>query len=186
MTERTKHTWWHNETPITELYEALNFLADPPEANDPIHLFRKHERDGGGFELRIPWYHEGSSGGDSSGINYYQIGSELAQRLIDEQLVAPRKVPRWGYTEVREDEFVRTEQGYRLWHTHLNQMEEKAESLLIPGTHTDLTGRPHRVRMGREHFRHGRLRFDYQTPTGDIVYVFPEEGKIEMAPNKAA
>lgn len=181
--KRDEYSYWYNETPITDLHEALYFLAREGSSRDPYCLAKP-----GGYwgqkevpdrwELHAPWYREGSSGGDTSGTDYYQIDPALAEQLINEGYVAPRRVKQWGHTEERKDELVITEKGRCVDEAFEKQMLKKAESMLVPGIHTDLTGNPERRQYDRDKFRHGRFYVEFDTPNEGRCRIYPEQDEM--------
>lgn len=182
--KRTEHTWWWNEAPITDVHEAINVLQQTGTTLRETHLAK---RDDGTYEIQVPWVHEGSSGGDTSGSFYYQLATEVAEQLLSEELVTARKVKHWGYAETRESELVLTTAANRKLDEFKKAMEKKAESLLVPGTHTDLTGKPARLGCGRDNHRCGKLYFEYKLPQeGGRVRVYPEEDRLVMPETVAA
>lgn len=178
--KRGEYDHWYNDEPMTDVHEALEFLASKsPLLNEEFHL-HPCSRSEWKWELVAPWYTSGDSGGDRSGYHYYQIAQELAERLVAENLVTPRRVPQWGYTETRESELVISSTGRRVIEEFEKTMRTKAESLLRPGVHTDLTGKPVYRGFRRDGYRHGRLYYKFELPGGGCCQVYPEEGKVVL------
>lgn len=178
--ERTENTSWRNAKPATDLNEVLYVLAEKNSSTTPVHLFRHPEDKDWNWEIKIPWYRDGDSGGDSSGVDFYQIEEETALKLIKERLVEKRRIPQWGYTETRNREYVISSHGKRQLGEYHEQMREKAWALLKPGVHTDLTGaRDIALCPSRKHYGDDmRLFFVCNVPNGSRVHVYPEDGSI--------
>jgi hypothetical protein len=171
---------FYNESPITDAHEALDIFFAEQTHRTPIHLFRSVEQKGREREYRIviPWYREGSSGGDTSGESYYQIDVALAEQMISEQFVVPMKVLSWGRTDIDSERFVLNYLGERKSKAFDKAMLEKAESMLTVGIHTDLAGKPERTSYGREGFRCGRFYVDFRTPHEETCRVYPEQEEL--------
>ncbi len=181
LRQRTKYSHWYNDAPITNLYEALDTLSSENSSRRSVHLRKRDSEAGEGYEIAYPWYREGCSGGDTSGTDYYDIDTALAEELIRERLVQPNRVPQWGYTETRENELVLTQAAEQKLELFEKEMERKAESMLTPGIHTDLSGRPKRLCRNRDGFRCGKLYFEYELPEErGVVRVYPEEQRLVM------
>ncbi|KND50696.1 MAG: hypothetical protein ABA06_04555 [Parcubacteria bacterium C7867-001] len=178
IVKRTEHTYYWNAAPITNLYEALEVLTFDNSSRTPVHLAHENSPDGKTWEILSPWYREGSSGGDSSGIEYFQIDQELAEKLKAGGYLQPRKEVGWGYTRYNEKELVASQKAHDEDRSHSREMEKVAESMLTAGVHTDLAGSPTRLRFGREDWRTGRLHFDYKMSNGDTCRVYPEEKEL--------
>lgn len=172
-----EETWW-NETPITDVYEALDLLSSENSAREPIHL-NAYDRDLKSWCIASPWYSEGSSGGDTWGTNYYQVDQSLVLALVLERFVEPLKEIGWGYTNYNKHKLVISEAGREKWRGKEKELLSEAESFLTLGVHTDLTGIPVRNGYGREHYRYGRFYVDFITPAGQTCRVFPEQKHIE-------
>jgi hypothetical protein len=163
---------------MTDLHEALEFLSSTsPVAGDEFHLHRFPFTDCE-WELVAPWFTSGSSGGDRSGYHYYQIDPVLATELVKEGFVEKRRVRGWGYTRVVEDELVITEAGRQKLEAYLKEMRAKAESLLKPGVHTDLTGEVDHAGHNRDGYHCGKLYFEFRIPNQGRCRVYPEEGRL--------
>ena len=179
---RNEHSYWDNKEPITDINEALSFLSHQGSSSDPIHLAR-HRRPGGEvWELVKPWYAEGDSGGDTSGLDYYQIDPALAQRLVAERLVVPHVVKYWGGSYEENDKLVISSAARERDRNFEHEQLGAAEKFLTPGIHTDLTGKPKRVAWGRDHHWYGRLYADYEMPDGRRCRVYPEKGEVVVPP----
>lgn len=184
--ERDKYSHWSNQEPITDVHEVLHFLAEQSRiANEEFHLHRTSGEEWE-WELVAPWYTHGSSGGDRSGWDYYQIDPALAEQLVQDGLVTPHRIPRMGYMETRENELVLSSEGRMKVIAFDKEMRIVGEGLLTPGIHTDLTGTPDYRGYRREEFRHGKLYYQFEMPTGGICRVYPEEGKVLLPEEVAA
>lgn len=177
LPNRGEHGTWCNYEPITNLAEALDFLTTDGSSSEPYHLHRSIHGDG--WELAAPWYREGSSGGDSSGTDYYQIGQSLAQRMIEKELVEQLLVKFHGGSYRDKDKLVVTRRGSEAQKLLLAKAQRRALRMLIPGKHTDLTGEPQSAGWGRDQWRYGRQYFEYCGPSGNRFRVFPVEHTIE-------
>jgi hypothetical protein len=184
--KRGEHSYWENDEPYTDVHIVLELLNKQSPTYEPNHLDRctGEEYD---WEIIVPWFTYGSSGGDRSGHNYHQIDTALAKELVDNGWVEPRKILHMGYTETRENEFVISPAGKKKLEAYLSEMKARAESLLVPGVHTDLTGsiryRGHR----RDDWGWGPiyLIFDLPEDRGQC-HVYPDEGKIVMPEDSTA
>lgn len=177
--KRDEHTHWNNEEPITDVHEALEILSEqsPTDSDE----FRLHPTRGKlyAWEIVVPWYTEGDSGGDQSGYHYYQIDETLAETLVKEGLVEKRREPRMGYTHTHNDQLVISQAGRDALDAYLTQMRAKAESLLRPGVHTDLTGKPDYAGHDRDGYHCGKLYFEFRLPDTDRrCRVYPEEDRV--------
>ncbi|MGE5541229.1 MAG: hypothetical protein ACM3TU_03015 [Bacillota bacterium] len=179
LPKRTEHTTWKNPEPYTDIHAVLQLLDEQSKTYEPFHL-DQCRREGCEWEITVPWYTHGDSGGDRSGHDYYQIDPALAEQLVKDGLVIKRSIPHMGYTETREHEFVISRRGKVMLKTYLDEMREKAEALLVPGVHTDLTGEPASQGYDREHWRYGDLYFMFKLPTGGSCKVYPEQGKLVL------
>lgn len=172
--KRTEHTNYSNKVPIADMHEALELLMMDGSSTDPYHLTNRK----GIWEIVLPWYHEGSSGGDSSGFDYFQIDQELAKRLVDERKVEPRRKMRWGATDILQNELVPTRAAVRDEEVYRREMQAHAKSLLVVGLHTDLSGEAVSNGWGREEWRYGRMYFDFKMPNDNICRVYPESDEV--------
>lgn len=179
--KRGEYDHWYNDEPFTDIHEVLQLLnTRSPLINEEFHLHPCPEYDWK-WEIVEPWFTSGDSGGDRSGYHYYQIAPELAERLVAECLVTPRKQKEWGYTREILDELVISAAGKTMVETFEAEMRARAESMLTPGVHTDLTGDPVYRGFRREGYRHGRLYYKFQLPeSNDCCRVYPEEGRIVL------
>ncbi len=175
---KLKDRTYYNETPITDVYEALDVLCFESSSRRSIHLFKSIDKDNPDYHLVVPWYREGCSGGDTSGEDYYQIDPTLAQKMIDEGLVTPLKIVSWGRTDTDRERFVVCYDGEEKSKAYDRDMIKKAESMLKPGIHTDLTAKPYRTEYGREGFRHGRFYVEFKTPHNERCRVYPQDDEL--------
>lgn len=180
--KRDKHTFWWNAEPITDIYEALQLLNEELGWIGEDAFVRLHdcrgEKVGLSWEIILPWYREGSSGGDMSGRYYFQIDSNLAERLVAEELVEFRR--KYGGSLILRDEYVISRAGHRHWKEYFDTMRAKAVGMLKPGVHTDLSGKPVYVGQSRDHWRYGKLYFEFGMPLGGNCRVYPEDNCILM------
>jgi len=184
---RNEYTHWNNEQPITDLHEALHLLGMSSSSSDPHHLARRHELLGEIWELVASWYREGDSGGDSSGFDYFQIDQNLARELVNERLVQSHVVKYRGGSYEERDKFVISAVARERLHKLDTTLLVQAETLLRPGVHTDLTGKPNRTASGRDRWRYGRFFVDYVIPNGECCRVYPSEGALIVPyPSKSA
>jgi hypothetical protein len=183
--KRTDGTFWDNDEPIRDQHEALDLLAVDGSSTEPLHLTREMRDSAWVWELVVPWYHE-RNGSESSGNNYFQIDGEVAKHLVDQGLVVPRKRIGWGFTRTIDDEWVISEHGQKALQEFNRDMRIKAESMLISGVHTDLTGNAPRLRMEREHWRYGSLYFEFELPMGGTCRAYPEEDRLQLPEASAA
>jgi hypothetical protein len=167
---------WYNEGPILDLNEALELLQRESSTTEPHHMARRFRATE--WEIVIPWYSEGDSGGDQSGYYYFQIDQTLAKRLVREKLVEPRRVNYMGGHYFNDDELVISTEARRSVQAFLAEMQTKACALLIPGVHTDLTGEIRPGLQGREQWRTGKLYYDFTTPNNERCRVYPETNEV--------
>lgn len=180
--KRDKYTNWWNMAPIADLHEALHLLNEelPWISEDAFIRLHDCRSDKGGFpwEIILPWYREGSSGGDASGYHYLQIDPNLAEHLVAEELVDCRR--KYQGSLILPDEYVISATGRRRWLEFFETMRTKAVGMLKPGIHTDLTGKPLYRGADRDHWRCGNLYFKFEVPLGGDCRVYPEEERILM------
>ena len=172
---RPKKHWYNEEGPIRDLREALYLLNIDGSSNDPHHLAQ--DRDTKDWEVVAPWYHEGSSGADTSGYDYFQIDQALAEQLVREGFVTTRRVNYMGGFYLNSDELVLSDKAREQVQKFEQDMRLKAQSLLTIGIHTDLTGEVVSGGWGREHRLYGRMHFDFVTPNGRCR-VYPETSSV--------
>lgn len=172
------NTTFYNETPITDVHEALDVFFVEQTHRMPMHLYRGLNKKNPDYRLVIPWHRDGSSGGDTSGENYFQIDPVLAEQMIAERLVVPRKDIGWGYTRDDPERFVLNYLGEQKSKAFDKAMLAKAESMLTVGVHTDLAGKPMRTSYGREGYRCGRFYVDFKTPHEETCRVYPEQEEL--------
>ena len=179
---RDKYSNWFNETPITNLNEVLDVLKDKSTTIEPHFLSRKNGR----WEIVLPWYRERDSGATSAGYHYLQIDPKTAETLVSEGLVVPNEVKHLGYTETQKDVLVISRKGREIIKMFVESMIKKADGMLQPGIHTDLSGEPARCGYRREHWRYGRLSVEYKMPSGETCCVFPEQNILIVEPLEKA
>lgn len=186
LSRRTEYTFWMNDEPYTSLYTVLELLAAQSQTYEPHHLHRCDGKDGFDWEIVVPWYSHGCSGGDQSGHHYYQFDPAIAERLVEYELVTPHKEVGWGYTTEVKDKLVISSKGSEELRRFMHDMRTKAESLLKPGVHTDLTGTIDYRGYSRDDHGSGPLHFLFEMPTGGRCRVYPEEEKIVLPEVEAA
>lgn len=174
--KRGSHDFWNNPEPIMDMHEALALLAAESSSLEPHHLARNTQEPGWDWEIVVPW----SGNRDTSGIDYYQIDSDLAAQLVKEGLVEPFVVKDWGSSRSDPKRLVPTTEAKTSVRKHEQTLRKQAQSMLIPGTHTDLTGAASEGRWGREHFRFGPFYVEFGLPLGGTCHVYPEQGEIVM------
>jgi hypothetical protein len=185
--KRDEYTRWLNAKPIGDLNEALSLLRAQSSSNESHYLSRRaNGQEKMRWEIVIPWYAEGDSGGDRSGYDYVQIDQQLAEKLLSEKHVEGLEVKYWGGSFRERDKFTITKTAAESNREFETALLEKAAALLTPGVHTDLAGEARRIGFGREHWRHGRFYVDFRTPSGDRYRVYPEEGTAVVDPGIAA
>ena len=178
---RNPNTYYRNEAPITDLNEALYVLSNERfgrSSRDSLHLRNETVLGNRVWEVVFPWYREGSSGGDTWGQDYFLIADEVAAALIAEHLVAPLRILHMGYTETDEKRLVLSEHGKERLAEFEMQMQAEAQSMLIPGVHTDLSLKLEHAGWGRDGYQCGRFYADFKTPNEDIVRVYPEQNEL--------
>jgi hypothetical protein len=181
MRRRTENTFWSNDTPIIDLHEGLDAIG-----GQKTYLYTGHDLvDKTRPEIRQDFSEDNGSGGHRNpGITYLEIDPELVKRLIAEALVTPIRTPNLGFTKTVKDRLVLSLAG---WERRVSLHEEKkllAQNIL--GTEG------HQVSNGVVNFRHGRkhrgrwgeIYFDFKTPSGEKVRVFPDNGKVEEIEKK--
>lgn len=181
--ERDKYTRWRNELPIVDLNEALYLLAMDMRLSVEVPYLTRRQQEAVGeiFELVVPWYTHGDSGGDQSGYYYFQIDQDLARKLVMDGLVQPTVVKYWGGSHEETNKLVISPSAHERHREFETEMLAKAETLLKPGLHTDLTGRPCRRYYGLEHQYYGRFYVEFEMPNGKQCRVYPGED-ILIAP----
>jgi hypothetical protein len=185
--KRTEHTRWQNDSPITDMFEAIEILQTTGTTLRETHLQARPKEAGDGYEICVPWARDGSSGGDTSGTHYFQVDSALVEKMKEERLLTPYIEKYWGGSRVIEDQLVLTTHANMEHETFWKDMKKKAESMLKPGVHTDLTGKPKRLGSGRDGFQCGKLYFDYELPgERGKVRVYPQEDRLVMPEEKQA
>jgi hypothetical protein len=173
------HSHWYTEEVFTDINAVLQLLRAESPTYEPNHI----ERNRGGdceWQIVVPWYTQGDSGGDRSGYHYFQIDPDLVKQLIADGLVQKRTDPRIGYTYTYDNEFVVSQAGRDQSRRFESEMQAKAERMLKPGVHTDLTGKPERRGSGRDHWRFGKYYLIFELPGGNYCKVYPEEDRLVL------
>lgn len=180
LPKRDAYSRWKNPELFTDIHTVLQLLNSKSPTRTPTHLHECHKGSDFEWEIIVPWYTQGDSGGDQSGYDYFQIEKSLAERLVTEGLVHPRTQVGRGYTTSIKDELVISTLGKEMIEGFQKDMRAKAESMLTPGVHTDLTGKPMYLGSSREHWRYGPLYYEFEMPSGGSCRVYPEEGRIVL------
>ncbi len=175
MRRRTENTYWSNDTPITDLHEALDAIG-----GYRTYLYIGQDlADKARPEIRQDLSANYAASKENPKFTYLEIDPELARRLIAEKFVTPMRVSILGLIKTLNDMLVLSSAG---WERRQGLREEKellAQSMLK----TEEYGAPSNVvnfRHGRRHKGHwGEIFFDFKTPSGEKVRVFPDNGKIE-------
>ncbi len=176
MSERGR---WYNDTPITDIHEALGILnVQSPLLNEVVRLARRWADGIVTWEIVVPWYTHGDSGGERAGENYFQIDTALAQRLVDEKMVTPYIEARWGYSETHRDRLVITKHGKDALKIFEEHALATAVALLTPGIHTDLVGEPVIAHIRREEWRTGHYYIEFRMPDERRCRVYPDIGML--------
>lgn len=186
LSKRTEHTFWMNDKPYTNIYVVLELLAAQSQTYEPHHLHRCRGNEGFDWEIVVPWYSSGCSGGDTSGHHYYQLDPAVAEQLVKDELVTAHMEKHWGYTTEEKDKLVISHRGSEELRLFMHDMRTKAESLLKPGVHTDLTGKVDYRGHDRDDYGSGPLHFLFEMPTGGRCRVYPEEDRIVLPEVEAA
>lgn len=174
LRKRGKYTYWYNAAPFTDVFEALDVLRASCSSTEGIYLAQDDEH---GWQIEENWYRDADSGGGRGGVHYYEVSPELAAKLKDEEYVTARKEIGWGYTRYNKNKLVITPGARELAAEYWEKLMAKADSMLKPGVHTDLTGRPVRTSARRDNTS-GKPYVEYKMPNGDTCRVYPEDGRI--------
>lgn len=177
---RNDHSRWNNPEPFADAHQVLELLLKDSATGEPSYVHNCKGKEEFDWEIIESWYSQGSSGGDRSGYHYYQIDPELAERMKGEGLVEPQKILYPGYTVTEEKQLVISPKGIEQLREYRSAMREKAESLLVPGIHTDLTGEIKYRGYSRDTFGYGALYYEFEMPTGGRCSVYPEDGRIVL------
>jgi len=181
--KRDEHTYWYNEKPIATTHEALDALRKRWGDSGKRYIYTDGEKP----ELRIGWYKEGSSGGDSAGTDYFEIKPEVAAELAKLGYIEKMPIREIGYTYREPHKFVLSREGERELERLYKEKKEVARSLLVPGEHSQFSSIFDDAGSDREGYRHcGRLFFDFVTPMKEKVRVYPDTKEVEkLEPEKA-
>lgn len=174
---RDEHSFWYNQEPISDPYEALSLLRSNNSSTIPPYLRRELIDALWTWEIVVPWYHEGSSGGDSSGEDYYEVVDAVAQRLKLESHVEPHVDKGWGWSRPNPDRLVISSRSKEMSIEHERVLRAAAAALLRPGIHTDLSGKPHQGGAGWD-YDTNRFYVDFHTPSETTCRVYPERQEI--------
>ncbi len=173
---RDKFSFFENENPITDLHQILDILS--PTRGDSIdgrYINIRNEIP----EIHIGWYIHGDSGGDRSGIDYYQVDAGVVKKLIAEGWVVPKEVSRWGATDIHHHELVLSAQGKEELRHYYKSEEENARKMVEPGVHTKFSGVLYLRDKGRGYRSREELFFVFDTPMNERVRVYPLVKRVE-------
>jgi hypothetical protein len=175
--DEKKYTHWSNEKTIEDLFEALELLEpDHRDSSDGRYLSTRMDPP----EIHVGWYTHGDSGGDRSGIEYFDIDPKISKELVRKGLVEPCIQKFWGGSTPQCDKLVLSELGKRELRDYLKKQKEVAKSLLVPGEHTKFSGVFNDAGQGRTGYKgYGELYFDFKTPIDERLRVFPATKKVE-------
>lgn len=183
--KRDEKTHWLNDQPITDEHEALFVLQREWQGPFPIYLSMVNpDRP----EVCLEMHRPGDGGRTSSCyIEYLEIDSDLARRLIAQLWVVPMRIPHSGYTETVQDKFVLSRPGGDRLQALTQEKLQFAKTLPVPGEHTKFSSLFEEVRYGREHGRRGgRFFVDYKTPMDERLRVFPDSKEIQKGETPVA
>lgn len=186
LRRRDERTYWSNEVPVTDAYEALDMLY--PDFYDSFGEGTRFIAMGKNPpELHVRWFRDGDSGGASEGVCYYEINRQVVECLEREQWVRMLIVKGWGYATPDPNKLVISERGKSARNAHINEMREAARKLPVAGKHTQFSSVLNDAGHGREtYYGKNRLYFDFETPMRERVRVFPSNKRIKKLPQKAA
>ena len=174
---RDKYTHYENAEPVKDPYELMDlFSQGRSDSTDGRYL---HVSGGNDIELHRGWYTHGDSGGDRSGIDYYCVDQDTAQKLIKEGWVTPKRVPQWGHTETRHNQLVLSDAGKAELRRFHEEQRNAALALLVPGKHSKFSGVFNYRSHGRQYPGLGPLYIDFITPMDEKVRVYPTLKKVE-------
>lgn len=170
--KRDKFTHWRNQKPIADAYELLELLQ--PRQGGRSSDSRYLRADKNPPELEVDWYREGSSGGDSSGYEYYEVKPEVVEQLVREHWVEPNVVKFWGGSNIERHKLVLSELGKISLKKHIAGQAEEARRLLIPGEHSKISGLFEYRGYDRDGHdgEGGELYFEFETPQKERLQVF--------------
>lgn len=176
---RDRYTHYDNEQPFNDIYAVLELLLSKQQGRSTTHSVLRRDP-----EVQRFWYREGSSGGDTGGVDYYDVEPAIGKQLIDGRLVEPRVEKYWGGRTVHESDLVISEAGRKKLTECIEQQREVARSLLVPGVHTKFSGVFNNAGWDWEALRSGRalLCFSFQTPIGERLQVWPALKRVQADP----
>lgn len=184
LRRRDDRTYWWNDGPITDIHEALDLLQKQ-WGDSGKRFISTEDKKGLGFEINLEWYREGSSGGDSSGVDHFDIKPEVVEELVKQGFVEKMRIPEMGYTYTEPYKLVMSQKGQ----IELERLHEEARriahGLLIPGKHSKFSGLFHDAGYGRSGYRGcGRLYYKFRTPQGEKVRVYSDTKEVEKLEEK--
>jgi hypothetical protein len=183
---RPKGDYWWNDAPITDIFEALDLLR--PKWGDGFGDETRYvAMDESPPEIHIQWFHDGDSGGASSGVHYLEITQEVVEQLRREGLVEPLMQKGYGWARPDPMRLIISPWGKHRLREYTNETREVARKLLVPGEHSKFSGIFNDAGYGRERsHRGGRLYFDFITPMKEKVRVYPDTKEVKkLEPQRA-
>lgn len=173
---RPRGGFWNNAKPITDIHQALDMLRPgDSDSTDGRYLDMTEDPP----ELQVGWFHDGDSGGASSGLYYYQIDPAVTKALQEEKLVEPKRVPCWGSTETRFNELVLSKLGEQKLNEYVEKLRDIARGLVIPGKHTKFSGVLNACGYGPCGRFYSEFYFDFVTPMNEHLRVYPASKRVE-------
>jgi hypothetical protein len=185
---QTFTTYWHNEIPITDVHEALWLLQKEWSGQQPYIAMAEYNythKKTLAPELHQPWYSEGDSGGDSSGIYHLEISPEVVATLTKEEWVTPMKIPHWGGSTTDLNKRVLSHAGRTEFEWFIEAQQKVAQALPKPLVHSKFSGLFNPRGYGyTSRWGGGKLYFDFVTPQEERVRVYPLEKDPEKQVEK--
>ncbi len=169
---------------IADLHEALDLLADESRSTvqEPVrlHLLNSEPEI---WEIVVPWFTSGDSGGDQEGLHYFYTSTATAQKLLAKCFVTQRMYVRRDRPERVEGEWIIAKAGQGARTIFSCELLIRANGLLKPGVHTDLTGTAQwwNTFCHRDFLRYGPAFFICCDPHRDgyVYRVYPESEEIK-------
>ncbi len=181
---RGDNTLWRNSKPVADVYELLALLENRQSGRycDTRYLRPANS----GFrptkcpEVEVDWYHEGSSGGDTGGHDYFEVAPQVAEQAVRERWVEPNVKKYWGGSTVEKDKLVLSELGKVTLNKYIREQMEEAKKLVVPMKHTKYSGLLEPRGYGQEGHdgEGGELYFDFETPMQEKLRVYPKSKRV--------